>query len=95
MPADFSDPASESKEKRSSRGPLPPYLSQGCRYTGGMKIVVEKDFKAEEVIATFGEACLVRADDRIELRGGSMSDRIEALDWMSIFMPDEVVRLRK
>lgn len=60
-----------------------------------MKIVMEKDFKAEEVVAAFGEARLVRVEDRIELHGGSMSDRIEALDWMSIFMPDEVVRMKK
>lgn len=56
---------------------------------------MEKDFKAEEVVAAFGEARLVRVEDRIELHGGSMSDRIEALDWMSIFMPDEVVRMKK
>ncbi len=45
----------------------------------------------EEVIATFGEARLVRVAGRIQLREGSMSDRMEALEWMSIFMPEESV----
>jgi hypothetical protein len=75
--------------------PLPPYLSQGGCYTAGMKIMVEKEVGKAEVIATFGEACLVQVGDRIELRDGSMADRTEALEWMSLFMPDEVVRLRK
>jgi hypothetical protein len=38
---------------------------------------------------------LVKTDGRIALHGGSMSDRTEALEWRSLFMPDEVVRMRK
>jgi hypothetical protein len=44
----------------------------------------------EEVLATFGEARLVRVGDRVHLRGGSMSDRMEALEWLSVFMPEAV-----
>lgn len=45
----------------------------------------------EEVIATFGETRVVRVDGRMELRGGPMSDRTEALEWMSMFFSDESV----
>lgn len=49
----------------------------------------------EEIIATFGDAVLVKAGGRIQLRGGSMSDRMEALEWMSLFMPEESVRVER
>jgi hypothetical protein len=60
-----------------------------------VKIELEDKSRREEVVAIFGEARLLKADGRIELHGGSMSDRTEALEWMSLFMPDEVVRMRK
>jgi hypothetical protein len=47
----------------------------------------------EEIISTFGEAKLVKMDGRIQLRGGTMADRAEALEWMVLFMPGEPVRL--
>ncbi len=43
----------------------------------------------------FGEAQLVKVNGRIRLRGGSMADRTEALEWLSLFMPDEVVRVER
>jgi hypothetical protein len=46
------------------------------------------------VIAQFGEAVLVRMDGRIVLRGGSMADRTEALEWLSMFMPEAVATLK-
>jgi len=49
----------------------------------------------EEVIARFGEAILVRVRGRIVLRGGSMADRMEALEWMAMFMPDAVASLKE
>ncbi len=49
-----------------------------------------------ELIAGFGEAKLVKVDGRIQLRGGSMADRTEALEWVALFLPDEeVVRSRE
>jgi hypothetical protein len=43
----------------------------------------------------FGEAVLVRVGGRVVLRGGSMADRMEALEWMAMFMPDAVASLRE
>lgn len=50
---------------------------------------------AEELIASFGEARLVRRDGRICLIGGSMADRSEAMEWAMLFLPDESIRLRE
>lgn len=47
-----------------------------------------------EIIAQFGDAVLVRVGGRVILRGGSMADRMEALEWMAMFMPDEVASLQ-
>ena len=44
----------------------------------------------EEVIASFGDARIVRVDGKIYLRGGSMADRTEALEWLAMFLPEEV-----
>jgi hypothetical protein len=46
-----------------------------------------------EVLATFGEARLIREGDKIGLWGGSMADRLEALEWVSLMMPDAVVSI--
>ena len=32
----------------------------------------------------------MKVDGKIQLRGGSMSDRMEALEWLSLFLPEEV-----
>lgn len=46
-----------------------------------------------EVIATFGEAQLVKTlDCKYELRGGSRGDHTAAKEWISLFMHDVVVR---
>jgi hypothetical protein len=50
---------------------------------------------SDEVVATFGEAQLVRLHDRLQLRGGSMAERAEALEWIALFMPGEVVTLER
>jgi len=47
--------------------------------------------QSEEVLAIFGEARLVRVNGRLYLRGGSMAERMEALEWLSIFEPQTVV----
>jgi len=49
--------------------------------------------QTEEIIATFSEARLIRAEGRIYLRGGSMADRMEALEWLSMMMPEVVVSI--
>jgi hypothetical protein len=39
-----------------------------------------------EVIATFGQAKLVKTPDfKYELRGGSLEDRLAAREWISLF----------
>jgi len=46
-----------------------------------------------EVVAGFGDAKLIRfLDGKLELRGGSKEDRIEAREWMSIFWHEAVVK---
>jgi hypothetical protein len=60
-----------------------------------MKSELQKRVRGEEVIATFGEARLVRVEGRIELHGGSMSDRMEALEWMALTLPDEMVDIHR
>ena len=56
-----------------------------------MKNRIEETRQEEciEVVAIFGEARVVRINGRIHLRGGSMADRMEALEWLSMFMPEE------
>jgi hypothetical protein len=51
-------------------------------------------FKDEgEVTASWGEARLIKyLDGRLELKGGSKEDRIEAREWISMFLHDKVVR---
>ena len=49
--------------------------------------------RTEEVIATFGEARLIRTEGRVWLRGGSMADRMEALEWLSMMMPEVTVSI--
>jgi len=48
-----------------------------------------------EVIASFGEATLVKVDGRMQLRGGSMADRLEALEWIALFLPEEVAMVQR
>ncbi len=46
-----------------------------------------------ESIAQFGQARLVRTlDCKFELRGGSKEDRLEAREWVSLFLHEAVVR---
>jgi hypothetical protein len=53
-------------------------------------MAVERD--REEVIAVFGQARLVQLSRvRVELRGGSRDDQIEAASWLALFMPDVVL----
>ncbi len=46
----------------------------------------------EEVVAVFGQGRLVQLSRvRVELRGGSREDEIEARSWVALFMPDVVL----
>jgi hypothetical protein len=60
-----------------------------------MKTEWQKKLRDEEIIAIFGDARLVKVNGRIELRGGSMSDRLEALEWIALTLPDEMVDIRR
>ena len=44
------------------------------------------------VIAEFGGGILVRADGAVRLHGGTADDLIEAKEWVSLFMPEAVIR---
>jgi hypothetical protein len=58
--------------------------------------ILDKFNKQEgEIVAQFGEARLVRVRGRIYLRGGSMADRMEALEWLAMMMPEEVAAFEK
>lgn len=75
--------------------PLPDICPTLIDILGPMKnrVFDHRTRSAEEIIATFGEAQLVKVDGRIQLRGGSMAERAEALEWVALFMPGEVVAL--
>ena len=46
----------------------------------------------DDVIALFGQGRLVRVSRvLLELRGGSPADEIEAVGWVSMFMPEAVL----
>ena len=48
-----------------------------------------------EVIATWGDARLIKTlDGKYELVGGSKEDLAAAREWISIFLPDAVIRER-
>ena len=48
------------------------------------------------VVALFGQARLIRkADGRFQLEGGNRHDRLAAIEWTSMFLPEAVVARRK
>ena len=51
-------------------------------------------FRPHLRIARFGAAELVDVHGQVYLRGGSSIERTEALEWMSLCMPERPVRLR-
>ena len=61
---------------------------------GAMKMKFFPPFRDEgEVIASWGQARLIKyLDGKLELKGGSKDDRIEAREWISMFLTDAVVR---
>lgn len=56
---------------------------------------MRSDFiKSEQVLTTFGSASLVlNGEGRVELRGGSKAERQEAVEWISMFLPEINVRV--
>jgi len=53
-------------------------------------MVLERD--REDVLALFGQGRLVKLSRlRVEFRGGSKEDEIEAASWLAMFMPDVVM----
>jgi len=75
--------------------PLP--LSDAESHTLRMNNRLEQitDERQNGLVAEFGEACLTRENGRLHLRGGSMADRMEALEWAAMFLPDEAPFLRR
>ena len=59
-----------------------------------MKLKFFPPYKDEgEVTASWGEAQLIKCPDgKLELKGGSKEDRIEAREWILMFLSDAVVR---
>jgi hypothetical protein len=59
-----------------------------------MKMKFFPPFKDEdEVMASWGEAQLIKyLEGKLVLKGGSKEDRIEAREWISMFLNDAVVR---
>jgi hypothetical protein len=51
-------------------------------------------FRPELRIACFGNAELVDIHGQVYLRGGTCLERNEAIEWMSLCMPERSVRLR-
>jgi hypothetical protein len=55
------------------------------------RIVLEEP--AELLVGKFGKGQLVQTiTGRFELRGGTLSDLVEAREWASLFMPEAIVR---
>jgi hypothetical protein len=61
-----------------------------------MKLKFFPLFKDEgELVASWGEARLIKyLNGKVELKGGSKENRIEAREWISMFLNDAVVRER-
>ena len=66
------------------------------RYNPRMKPKFFPLFKDEgELVASWGEARLIKyLNGKVELKGGSKENRIEAREWISMFLNDAVVRER-
>lgn len=91
-------PRFTSASRQTAGDPLDGICPTPIAKIAGMKTGLEEfeeKPEREEIVATFGEARLVKANGRLELRGGSMSDRTEALEWLSKFIPGELARVRK
>ncbi len=71
-------------------------MSDPSPQTGGMK-TQSRDMEVayDELVAVFGEARLVKIEGCLFLLGGSMADRTEAMEWVMLFLPDEVVGLKR
>lgn len=72
-------------------------MSEAERHTLRMNDRMEQitDERQDGLVAEFGEARLTREKGRLHLRGGSMTDRMEALEWVAMFLPDEVACVRR
>ena len=51
--------------------------------------------KTERVIAQFGAAQLIKNEDgRYELRGGTREDKMNAIEWISLFMHEATPEIK-
>lgn len=76
---------------------VPPPLSDAAVQTPRMNYRMDQitDERLDGLVAEFGEARLTREQGRLHLHGGSMADRMEALEWVAMFLPDEVPCVRR
>ena len=69
-------------------------MSHPTGYSAGMKIQIDSDSATKNcvrVLLRFGRADLVAANNgRLELRGGTIADRTEAKEYISLFMHEAV-----
>lgn len=57
-----------------------------------MTVTMMRGCDREELVAQFGQGRLVRISRlRLELRGGTREDEIEARSWVALFMPEAVL----
>ena len=68
-------------------------MSDPASHPTGMKIkFFSRRAEKAKVVVIFGRAQLIKhRDGRMELRGGSRGERLEAREWISIFMHEAVV----
>ena len=72
-----------------------PYLSDPPRYVRPMTKRMTGEEPVEILVATFGEGQLVRnANGRYEMRGGALSDLLEAREWASLFLPEATLNAK-
>ena len=71
-------------------------MSERFKYSHRMKNRIkermETTAEAKFVIAEFGEAKLVRVGAKVLLEGGSMADRLDALEWAKINLPGVLIQ---
>lgn len=75
---------------------VPPQMSDRSGYPTRMKNRIkermETTAETRHVIAEFGDAKLVRVGAKVCLEGGSMADRLDALEWAKINLPGVLIQ---
>jgi hypothetical protein len=57
--------------------------------------LIEQYQERERIIATFGQARLIKQNGgRYEIKGGSDEDKVAAKEWISLFLHEAVPKMR-